>query len=369
MKTSRLQTLWERVDDFHQHYALHFAGQPRLTRDIDIIDSLIDGLERTIRETQGRGDPATLELQELLDIANEHLEMYREERAAIAKVQKEEGPKACEVAGLMTRVQAVLHRYTRHFAGHERHSRDLGLLGEMIDDMTLLGQELDTLRGGPKVEFAQEERDLVDQYIELFSRERREIGQARDTGSLSEQGYILGAAVNELLATFQSQVVGLSRFVCRPELLMRLIAELEDLRERLVSLETLGLHAEFHRENISNVDENIAVWREELHKVKNVRASVKHDDFVEAFLAVADQLLEEYNISFAEVEQGHLDLTKLSDLCDRMDEVERQLTVLLKPVLNRDNKRNLQLIRDAQFMLMNEYDTLSKAPNAQRKKG
>lgn len=365
MKVSRLQTLWERLEDAYAHYALHFAGQPRLTRDLDILDNLIETTERTERELNADKKPPSGEREELIELARERLIVYREERAAIAAMQAQFGAAGRAAATVAARMHAVQHQYVRHFAGKDRYSRDMGLLNEMIADCRVLDKAMqDICRDQPDT-FMTQERVLAAQYLEMFERERREVGQSRDSGTLQEQGYYLGAAANELMTSFETLVVGLNRMVCRPGLVERLVNELQDIRDRMASIEALGLHADFHLETLRSVDETLSAWREEHDNILRVRAGIKPDDMIEALVGLADYYLEEYNDQFAEVERGNLDLTALGDLCDCMDEVERQLTDIVSMHSDRESERNLQLIRDALAMLLNEYDALAKAPTAE----
>ena len=187
---STLNQLREQLDGLQQQYYLHFAGQPRVTRNLEMMRQM------AVRAGALRSELATLAESEArtaaLALAAERLELYRGEVAAIDAARVEVGDRGVEAAWLGQRANHVFHRYRRHFAGRSRSGRDISILQEMISDLDAIRGEMATLGDGWRSAQLTRDREIVDNFLGLFRQEVREIKAARD-GADGEQAESLFA--------------------------------------------------------------------------------------------------------------------------------------------------------------------------------
>ena len=118
--SSSLADLRKKVNDLNAQYDSHFAGQPRISRDVALMDSLRDGIRPVV--TALAALPASKDRDEVLDTARKNLSLYETESQSIRQAQSG-GPDALEAHRLGTWAGFATRRYVRHFAGKARATR------------------------------------------------------------------------------------------------------------------------------------------------------------------------------------------------------------------------------------------------------
>src|SRR4051812_36726592 len=112
-----LESLGKELEQLDIDYAAGFAGQSRLTRDIGLLDSIIergtDLLKRIDSIPSAAQGP---ELVRLREAAAKNLGLYGQERGAIVRAQ-EVGPTFEQFSLEATAANLVFARYARHYAG------------------------------------------------------------------------------------------------------------------------------------------------------------------------------------------------------------------------------------------------------------
>ncbi len=356
MNQALLHSLMERLDAMHQQYNLHFAGQNRVTRDPEMIALMIEAvetIEREARRLQANGDAALR--NDVLALAEERLQLYRGERSAIADAIKEAGPAGIEAARIGSRANSVFLQYGRHFAGRARASRDLGLLQEMVDDLRTLGTRLDELIAAHRLIDSDSDRAVIAEQLALFESEYDHVRAARDAGTLDEQAGTLANVANGQFELYAAHFGGQPRVSRRPELLQRMIEQLEAVLARMEGLQEIGLHSEHNRANIGIVRQRMSAWQQELVEIRNAREQTSMLAMVEALAEAADQVLGAYNEHFAGQNRRDRELATLSALCDRMREIERQMEAIARAGRLTANERNMAMARDILNMLEREW--------------
>lgn len=354
-------SLQAQIDALVESYGLHFADQPRLTRDVDLLAALLSELERLAR-TSG-ADP------ELLEELGGHLKSWRAERSAIETAQLRAGPEGCAAARLKLQVGAVMHRYIRHFAGQHRHSRDLGLLSEMIDTLRSLRplvRHVEDLgkeggAGSRSTRAARHVGQALEASVLQLEREHEEIVLARearpDDPDISSQALRLAQAADTLHATYACLVIGRTRLTVRPELIARLAQSLSDLSESMHFLLKEGLRTEAHQHNCQVLAEHHTLWAEEHRACLQVRAKYDLEELAVVLGEEADSVLATYNETVA-VRPASEDTRRVTlVLCDRMEELCGQLPDFMPGASPHIGQMRRQLM-DIRGLLVRAYDHL-----------
>jgi hypothetical protein len=362
MASPTIEALKKEIDDISNTYGARFAGHSRVTRDPAEIEELAKRAREALKGLEAlpgaaKQDP---EVEGLLATARENVKLYEQEKVAIAEA-KREGPEIEEFSRLGTQANFVFSRYRRHFAGKARPTRDLGLLAEMIDDLTKIQQRMAPLAKKLGQPGMQSDLDLVTSNIELYKRERGEINDARQTGTQEEQADMLAECANGQFKVYQDLFAGRSRATRRPQLLQRMISNLETIKDRMQGLVKAGLRADSNTKNIGIVEQNLAMYRTELAEIKKARASMKLSDLMGNLGGAANDAMTEYREHYAGKSRKGRDLDRLSKLCDELGELTRQMSELGRAEVHDFNVKNLQITTDNLVMLETEYEEIAKA--------
>ena len=296
--------LQERLAACEEQYGLHFAGHPRVTRDPDMLAALIVEVERL----SSVSDPA------VANLAAQALQVYRGEWQAICDAHARAGATGRVVAQLGRRASLTMHRYNRHFAGQGRPGRDVGLLEETVADLRALQQ--------PLTDLSAEAAATVQNFVSVLVREQTAIVAARRQGALQHQAAAWGTAANTLLDTYQRQCLGRRQLAVRPEVLARLASQMAKVLEAMRAIKDHGLALQHHDEALGHLGDQLTAWQAEHAELANLRQRASADDLGEVLNAELDDLLNDYN---AHVSAGAPQKVILVGLCDRADELERQL--------------------------------------------
>ena len=360
MNSTLLQALDDRLEAVHEQYNLHYAGQMRITRSQRMISLLLEetgSIELQLQQIEANGQSS--ERQTLLDRCEERKTLYKNELEAIVEAVAEVGPLGVEAAILGTRANFIFHRYRRHFAGKARSTRDIGCLLEMIADLEAIRSEMKRLQGSVQLDSLGRDIEVVDDYHGLLTGERSEFQGARDAGTLEERSGILAEVANGQFQLYEVHFAGLSRVSRRPELLERMIGQLQVVLARMEGLEQVGLHDENNRGNIATVTERVEMWRTEIEKIREVREQTTLLSMAETLNDDAEAVLGLYNEHFAGQDRNSRNPDLLSGLCDRMGEAERQMESVGRAQRLSNNEYNLSMVRDAMTMLENEWQEIT----------
>lgn len=356
-----LTELQQRLEQNDARYNLHFAGLPRITRSLDTMDDLIATAQQVLGDSRGLKKGPESERLALQQNAERQLELYRGERTAIVQARAEGGSEGLQASALGTRANFVFHRYTRHFAGQSRSSRDLTLMLDMIAELEAIQQAMKELQAHKPMASLQADLEVVAGRVAQFDSERKAIGAARCDGTLAEQAGVLANAANTVFAQYRVHFAGQPRVTRRPELLVRLIGALEEIRDRMSALQSQGLHDENNDGNLGIVTSRIQAWQAELTAIRGERQKATIQAMVADLGTAANAELESYGQHFAGKSRKTREIKRLSDILDRLDEVERQMTRVDQFQQNADNTRNLAVVRDALALYQNEFDEIRKA--------
>ena len=354
-----LSDLHRRLAANDVRYALHFAGHPRLTRRPDVLTTMIADASAILTDVRSLKTGA--DRQAITQSAERQRSLYTSEREAIVQLQAQMGPIAREASLLGSRANLVFHRYTRHFAGQNRGSRDGTYLRDMVAELAAIHAQMQAILADQDIDGLRADIEVVDGRLVQFRTEGTHIAAAQTEAAPDEQAGAMANVANNLFNQYKVHFAGLPRVSRRPELLVRLIEALDAVRERMTALQTQGLHDEHNAANIGIVENRLQLWTQELAAIRAERQTASFASMVKDLATAADAELESYGQHFSGQSRRTRDLGRLSDILDRLDEVERQITRLDQVQDDADNALHLAVVRDAMTMYQAEYDEIAKA--------
>jgi hypothetical protein len=233
-------------------YRRHYAGKSRATRDIGLLEEMIDDLE-TIEGGMAdviKSSKNKAELSRDLDLVRRTLETYRSEQKEIQKARKvgtdeERASALAEVANGQFRI------YQMHFAGKSRSTRRPALLQRVIDQLeTILGEMRALKKGGLATGHNDGNIEIVERQIETYKTELGEVRAARKGIAFGDLLGMLGSAANNVFDDFRKDFAGQDRKTRDLDKLSAMCDELGDVRRQMIDVG----RAEQSASNDSNID-------------------------------------------------------------------------------------------------------------------
>ena len=356
-----VEEIQKRAESIFEEYDANFAGKPRATRDLELLDDLIERLEEVLESARAKLNGGRNEaLVAVIEQGTENLEIYRRERRAIQEVQEGgEGP--VRASRLATWANAEFHRYRRHFAGKDRATRDEELINEMISELKQIHGEMSALNRAEEIEGLPEDIETVEENLNHYRDERERIITARKEASLDEQASYLAIAANEQFAIYADLFAGKNRVTRRPKLLRRVVRSLENIQRRMEQLAEKGLEGGQNEGNIEVVEDNLSMYREELEEIEEARSQHDPDELASELGGAANEVFEQYRQNYAGKDRAGRDLEQLGRMCDELYHVARQMEELGDDNAIPMNAENLAVVLDNLSLYQREYDAVEEA--------
>jgi hypothetical protein len=363
MANNIVETLGKELEQIDREYASDFAGHSRLTRDIEQMErmikrvaSIVSQVERIPAAAQGP------ELARVRDAANASLTLYKGEREAIAKAQ-EVGPAFEQFSVEATSANFVFARYMRHFAGQDRSTRDVALLGELVEELRQIDKRMTGLLESKSKGIADFEKDraVVRENLAQYQKEIELVETAQTSGTPEEQASVLASLANNQFTVYQTHFAGEPRVSRRPALLMRVVGSLKKIRDRMIALREGGLTVEFNGKNIAIVEDRLGVYETELVEVRKIRQATPMTDIMGELGGAANKLFDEYRTNFADKPRSQADLKRLSNICDKLGEIRRQMAEMSWAEDSEMNQKNLDIVTEQLVMFESEFEAVARA--------
>jgi hypothetical protein len=362
MANNLVENLGKELEQIDREYASDFAGHSRLTRDVTQMDrmikrtaSIVDQVDRIPSAAQGA------DLARVRDAATESLRMYKAEREAIVKAQAV-GPTFEQFSMEATSANFVFARYLRHFAGKDRSTRDVALLGEMVEDLRQIDKRMTAvLEESKKAGEFERDRQVVRDSLAQYQKEIELIEEAQKSGTPDDQASVLATLANNQFAVYQGHFAGEPRVSRRPALLMRVVGTLKKIRERMVALRDGGLQIEFNDKNIGIVEDRLKTYDAELAEVRKVRQATPMTEIMGELGGAANKLFDEYRGNFADKARNVADMPRLASICDKLGEIRRQMVDMSFAEDSEMNQKNLDIVTEQLVMFEGEYEAVARA--------
>src|SRR5262249_17569166 len=273
MATPLVQALSEELDRIAANYEAQFAGQSRTTRNLDELDAISKQTRELLSRIESVPEAVRPpEMQRLAETVRNNLDLYKRERELIEQA-KNAPPEMEEFAPLAASANFVFAQYARHFAGHPRASRDVALLDEMVADLERIAKAMKVTVLKTNNTSFRGDMELVENNREMYRRERGEIDKAQNEGTTEERASLLAELANGQFRSYQTHFAGRSRATRRPALLVRMVAQLKQIQDKMRKLKVGGLKSEPNDRNIGIVTEQIKMYENELDEIRKVRKS------------------------------------------------------------------------------------------------
>jgi hypothetical protein len=362
MATPLVQSLGAELDSIAANYEAQFAGQSRATRNLDELDSIVARTKEVLQRLEAIPSAArSKDLQELVEIAQKNLAMYAQERELIVRA-KQSGPELEEFAPLATSANLIFARYARHYAGQSRSTRDLAQLEEMHAELAKIhtGMKAVLLKARAKGPLEGDVK-LVGETLEMYKGEIKEIAAAQQRGTPEEQASLLATLANAQFRLYQVHFAGRGRATRRPALLVRMIESLEGIQKRMKKLASTGLKSESNDKNVEIVQSQLDMFRQELGAIRAAKKEASITDLMGMLGGAANEVFGEYEKDFAGKDRRTRDLQLLSDICDRLGEIRRQMIDLERAEANEMNERNLEIVTQQLQSFEAEWERVKEA--------
>ncbi|HVH48208.1 MAG TPA: hypothetical protein VM925_38005 [Labilithrix sp.] len=364
-----IENLGKELEELDREYSAGFAGQSRSTRDLDLLDRIIARsssiLERIDQIPSAARGP---ELVRLRDAAAQNFGLYTQERTAIQRAQ-EVGPAFDTFSTEATNANLVFARYARHFAGKDRSTRDLALLGELVEELKQIDKRMGALLDESKVNDFERDRNVVKENLTQYQAEIELIDNAQKTGTPDQRASVLATLANGQFAVYQTHFAGEPRISRRPALLMRIISSLKKIHERMVGFRDGGLDLEFNTKNIGIVEDRLKIYESELGEIRKLRQATSMSDIMGELGGAANKLFDEYRKAFADKPRTQVDLEKLGNICDKLAEIRRQMSEMSWAEDNEMNTKNLEIVTEQLAMFEGEFEAVVTLRNQGKSAG
>jgi hypothetical protein len=365
MATNLVENLGKELEQIDREYTTDFAGHSRLTRDVGQMDrmikrtaSIVDQVDRIPSAAQGA------DLGRVREAAVESLRLYKAEREAIVRAQ-EVGPTFEQFSTEATSANFVFARYLRHFAGKDRATRDVALLGEMVEDLRQIEKRMSAvLDETKKAGDFEKDRQVVRDSTAQYQKEIELIEEAQKSGTPEDQASVLASLANSQFAVYQGHFAGEPRVSRRPALLMRVVGTLKKVRDRMLALRAGGLNIEFNDKNIGIVEDRLRTYEAELAEVRKVRQATPMTEIMGELGSAANKLFDEYRGNFADKPRNLADMPRLASICDKLGEIRRQMVDMSFAEESDMNHKNLDIVTEQLVMFEGEFEAVSRAQTA-----
>lgn len=359
-----VENLGKELEQIDREYAAEFAGQSRLTRDLDLLDRLIKRAQSVVERASSIPVAAAgPDLARLKESASQNLELYKAERGAVARAQ-ETGPVFEHFSQEATSANFVFARYGRHFAGKDRSTRDVALLGELVEELKQIDKRMTALiEEADKKAASDFERDrkIVRENLAQYQKEIDLVEKAYETGDAEQRASTLATLANNQFAVYQTHFAGEARVSRRPALMMRVVTTLKRVRDKMKAIKDAGLSAEFNDKNIAIVEERLGIYEGELAEIRKVRQATPMTDIMGELGGAANKLFDEYRKEFADKPRAQADDARLAAICDKLSEIRRQMMEMSWAEDNEMNARNLEIVTEQLVMFESEYEQVVRA--------
>ncbi len=351
------------ADEIYGLYTANFAGKPRATREIATLDDLITRLTALIENTRtlmnGDRNPGVLAF---LETASENLDRYQKERVAIIDAKRD--PQAVVGAALANRANRVFDAYRRHFAGKDRGTRDRMLLHEMVGELEELQLAMRALVNQGATG-ARGDLETISAQLQMYRDEVTNIARAQTAGSKEDIANRLAQLANAQFTLYTNHFAGKSRSSRRPELLARMIANLEEYQAEMRELADEGFKSDMNRKNIETVAQNLDMYRTEIVAINEAREALAVADLAGVLGGAANDVFNEYRENFAGKDRKTRDLDLMGKLCDQLREIALQMRDIDDAIELDSNQKNLWIVEERWATYEVEYTRIQEAKGPQ----
>lgn len=351
MAKPTVDSLGKKSDSLNRQYTANFAGQSRHTRDLELLERLIERQGAVLVKAKKLGKPA----RKIVEIIRERYRMYKAEHVLIAQSQTL-GAEDVAMGSASRKIKDIMALYERLFSGQNRLTRPDAFLPVFIAD---LKEQFKALRllDPDDVAVHKEQLDAAEGHIELLSGEIREIRNSRS--DLERDGYeaVNAEVANTYFRLYQVHFANKSRISRHPPVLAVILTGLEGVAAVFEDLAARGYKSETLEDNRAIVAERLAAYRAESEQLVEAIASIKARDRIGALGADANDVNALYREHFAGKDRATRELSLIRELADRLHFAALEMEAITDAIDggHPENTKNLQTVRKTLSMYHEEY--------------
>jgi hypothetical protein len=248
-------------------YNRHFAGKSRETRDLELLEDMVEELTRLDKEmTEVINRTPQDEFRNDRSIVQQNLEMYKGELTQIRDAQAKGSPEArAERCATLANNQFELYRI--HFAGQNRVTRRPQLLQRMIKSLERIQGLMKTVQqSGYAPDFNQGNIDIVDQNLQMYRNELAEIRKTKEQNKPEDIAGALGDAANQLFAEYRNNFAGKNRTTVDHNLLSSICDRLFEIYRQMRDLNRMNA-GEMNANNLTIVTDQLSLFSREYDQI------------------------------------------------------------------------------------------------------
>ncbi len=348
---SGLENIQQRAQNISARYTANFAGHPRITRRLDLLQTLIQELEDLQKESSSHDD-ATDELR--LAIGRD-LDNYRRELKLIEKAQQGDATSFAS-SRLVGWANLTLGRYRRGFAGKSRDSRDLSRLNSIQEHLGATLAQIDRLR---EVREGDQQLDhvhsLLTERMQTYEREQDAIQKVQGAGEIAERGSRYANMANHCLTLYRYHYAGRARVGRSKPLLQSILRELKRAEAGMDKMIQDGVQDERHQKNLDLVRQNVEAYTKEITHIVSAHEAATVGQRVSALGQAANDRFEEYKLEFAGKPRKSCDEQLLDQILEDLYHTAEQMDQIDRDHGDETNARNLQIVLDRMRMYDREH--------------
>jgi hypothetical protein len=254
-------------------YARCFAGQDRRTRDLGLLIEIhadLQGIRRSMADLS-QSAPAQ-QLESSIVAVDRQLATYANEIEAIRGARRtgqphEQGTRYAQLAN------EQFELYEFHFAGKPRASRHLPVLDRILGSLEEIRRGMQSLAvSGYNDANNTRNQGVVDQRLQSFGAERKEIEKVKAATPVAERATALGAAANDVFAAYRNDFAGKSRTSVDEQRLNRLFELLWPIARQMDEIDAEH-DIDNNTSNLRIVVDNLTMYGREFDAIRAAKAS------------------------------------------------------------------------------------------------
>jgi transaldolase len=252
-------------------YRRHFAGKSRNTRDLGLLDEMIEDLnkvDKRMRDIYAKRKDGGM--QEDMQLVSENLTMYKGERSQIAEArgagnQEQQADTLAECANEQFKV------YADHFAGKSRSTRRPALLQRLISNLRDVKAKMLALKtAGFKSDVNENNIKIVNDNLNMYESELAEIKKVRASTKLIDLMGNLGAAANDVMQEYRENFAGQDRSTRDLDRLSKLADQMGEIMRQMSDLGRVEKN-EMNTRNLAIVTDNVVMFENEYREIQKAK--------------------------------------------------------------------------------------------------
>ncbi len=255
-------------------YHRHFAGKARNTRDLGLLDEMIDDLERVgdAMKELAPSIPSGHGTNEDIDLVSQNLKMYQAEREEIVKARGA-GTLDEQAGGLAEIANGQFRIYESNFAGKARVTRRPALLQRMIDQLVWVSEQMKALRDvqGLRTDYNDQNITIVEDSLRTYRAELDEVRKARESTRFADLQGMLGGAANDVFKLYADNFAGQDRRTRSLQLLHDICDQLAEIGRQMWDLGRAE-PTEMNDRNLQIVSEQRVMFEREYTAIEDIQA-------------------------------------------------------------------------------------------------